>query len=168
MSRTHTATTEYKYKFHSVKSPRTKDDIDEVGEDTVAWLSVDDHTVAELMKFLGASSSEMASTTRVKFIDNPYSYLSLTFQSSSSCITINGNEESCGSSFSGSDSSVMASVDMVGIGMVVRGVSWVAREEKKDGREGVGFVNDDEEFDCQWDDDCVMKFSQQDCLFDFL
>ncbi|XP_061361680.1 uncharacterized protein LOC133305468 [Gastrolobium bilobum] len=56
----------------------------------------------------------------VTFIDNPYSSL-LVFQSSSSYITINGNEESCGSSFSDSGTSVMASVDMSGLRLSPKG-----------------------------------------------
>lgn len=95
--------------------PDTSGDLD---EDILAWLSMDDETVDELMKFLdtdsdGASSS-FTNTTKVKFIENPYSS-PLIVQSSSSYITINGNEESCGSSFSDWESSVMASVDMGGI-----------------------------------------------------
>ncbi|GAU34774.1 hypothetical protein TSUD_205780 [Trifolium subterraneum] len=47
----------------------------------------------------------------VTFINDPYSSL-LVFQSSSSYITINGNEESCGSSFSDFGTSLMASIDV--------------------------------------------------------
>ncbi|CAK8564049.1 unnamed protein product [Lathyrus sativus] len=47
----------------------------------------------------------------VTFINDPYSTL-LVFQSSSSYVTINGNEESCGSSFSDFGTSLMASVDI--------------------------------------------------------
>ncbi|KAJ9167954.1 hypothetical protein P3X46_019541 [Hevea brasiliensis] len=92
----------------------------DLGEEIAAWLSMDDDTVDELMKFLdtdpeGASTTCIsANTTKVKFIENPYSS-PLIFQSSSSYITINGNEESCGSSFSDWESSVMASVDIGGI-----------------------------------------------------
>ncbi|KAE8705886.1 Polyamine oxidase 5 [Hibiscus syriacus] len=81
--------------------------------------------MSELLKLLDDSAEATVSATsytftptsygtRVKFSDNPYSS-ALIFQSSSSYITINGNEESCGSSFSESESSVMASVDMGGI-----------------------------------------------------
>ncbi|KAJ9183819.1 hypothetical protein P3X46_007626 [Hevea brasiliensis] len=102
------------------KSPtRTLPDTSgDLGEDILAWLSMDDETIDELMKFLDThpegASATCTSTTRVKFIENPYSS-PLIFQSSSSYITINGNEESCGSSFSDWESSVMASVDMGGI-----------------------------------------------------
>ncbi|KAK2358682.1 hypothetical protein QL285_095846 [Trifolium repens] len=47
----------------------------------------------------------------VTFINDPYSSL-LVFQFSSSYVTINGNEESCGSSFSDFGTSLMASVDV--------------------------------------------------------
>ncbi|XP_021277116.1 uncharacterized protein LOC110411327 [Herrania umbratica] len=101
---------------------------DELADDVKAWLSVEDSetdSVSELLKLLddspedttSASSSTSSPTLfgmRVRFSDNPYSS-ALIFQSSSSYITINGNEESCGSSFSDSESSVMASVDMGGI-----------------------------------------------------
>lgn len=81
-------------------------------------------SMSELLKLLEDDSAEAISTTsvsssptsygmRVRFSDNPYSS-ALVFQSSSSYITINGNEESCGSSFSESESSVMASVDTGG------------------------------------------------------
>ncbi|KAJ8766939.1 hypothetical protein K2173_011757 [Erythroxylum novogranatense] len=101
----------------TLKAPRTLAVTQaDIGEDIVPWLSVDDGTVGELMKFLDPSSdTESTTATRVKFIENPYSFSSLIFQSSSSYITINGNEESCGSSYSDSDSSVMASVDMGGM-----------------------------------------------------
>ncbi|EEF48066.1 uncharacterized protein LOC8272549 [Ricinus communis] len=79
-----------------------------------SWLSVDQQddysTVDELLKFL---DDNITTNTTVKFIENPYSS-PLVFQSCSSYITINGNEETCGSSFSDWESSVMASVDMCG------------------------------------------------------
>uniref|UniRef100_A0A803MDG7 Uncharacterized protein n=1 Tax=Chenopodium quinoa TaxID=63459 RepID=A0A803MDG7_CHEQI len=50
---------------------------------------------------------------KVRFVSYPYLPLS-PFESSSSYITINGNEETCGSSFSDADSSLMASVDTCG------------------------------------------------------
>lgn len=49
----------------------------------------------------------------VTFTDDPYSSL-LVFQSSTSYVTINGNEESCGSSFSDFGTSLMASVHISG------------------------------------------------------
>ncbi|XVF88756.1 hypothetical protein PTKIN_Ptkin19aG0077100 [Pterospermum kingtungense] len=102
----------------------------ELDDDFMSWLSMEgcetDDSMSELLKLLddsaeaatSASSSTCSPTTsygaRVRFSDNPYSS-ALVFQLSSSYITINGNEESCGSSFSESESSVMASVDMGGV-----------------------------------------------------
>ncbi|KAJ1400669.1 hypothetical protein SESBI_29360 [Sesbania bispinosa] len=60
------------------------------------------------------------SEAAVRFIDDPYSSL-LVFQSSSSYITINGNEETCGSSFSDSGTSLMASVDISGFRFRTKG-----------------------------------------------
>ncbi|WCJ42678.1 hypothetical protein M5689_023472 [Euphorbia peplus] len=72
---------------------------------------LDDDIMAELMKFL---DSDDGASSQVKFIEYPYSS-SLIFQSSCSYITINGYEESCGSSYSDRECSVMASVDMCGV-----------------------------------------------------
>ncbi|OMO91655.1 hypothetical protein COLO4_18199 [Corchorus olitorius] len=86
----------------------------EFEDELTAWLSMEEsetESVSELLKLLDDDSTEAA---KVRFSDNPYSS-ALVFQSSSSYITINGNEESCGSSFSDSESSVMASVDMGGM-----------------------------------------------------
>ncbi|KAL5771025.1 hypothetical protein ACOSP7_015179 [Xanthoceras sorbifolium] len=101
--------------FSAAKRPRPLSDGDG-GEDVMAWLSMDEDAVGdELMKLLDSTEANtVGELTRVKFIDNPYSS-TFTFQSSSSYITINGNEESCGSSFSDKESSVMASVDRGGI-----------------------------------------------------
>lgn len=105
----------------------------DLGDDIMAWLSMDDDTMTQLMNLLdtsppNADSATAATTTstRVKFIDNPYESLVI-FQSSSSFVTINGNEESCGSSFSDSESSVMVSVDTVGIAKNAR-----MRESQRD------------------------------------
>ncbi|KDP33834.1 hypothetical protein JCGZ_07405 [Jatropha curcas] len=97
-------------------TPAVSDSSGDLGDDIVAWLSMDDDTVNELMKFLDTDPDGVTTSctnTKVKFIESPYSS-PLIFQSSS-YITINGNEESCGSSFSDWESSVMASVDMGGI-----------------------------------------------------
>ncbi|KAL2251097.1 uncharacterized protein LOC105173620 [Sesamum indicum] len=77
-----------------------------------SWLIVDDDTASELSKLLDLFGTPPP-PIKVRFIDDPYS-TSLIFQSSSAYVTINGNEESCGSSFSDSDSSVMASIDIGG------------------------------------------------------
>ncbi|KDO57777.1 hypothetical protein CISIN_1g029127mg [Citrus sinensis] len=116
----------------------------DLGDDIMAWLSMDDDTMSQLMNLLDTSSpnadSATARTTRVKFIDNPYKSLVI-FQSSSSYVTINGNEESCGSSFSDSESSVMVSVDTAGIvkSFPTRGSqrdcevsAWSSNEEEKE------------------------------------
>ncbi|GLU10049.1 hypothetical protein SLE2022_268770 [Rubroshorea leprosula] len=116
----------------------------DLGEDLLPWFSADwsdGESVADLLKQVectDATSTSLASwaTTRVRFIDNPYSS-QLIFQSSS-YITINGNEETCGSSFSDSESSVMVSVDMGGIlnpnESVLRGIEglgvWFTGREK--------------------------------------
>ncbi|KAK9275229.1 hypothetical protein L1049_022491 [Liquidambar formosana] len=92
------------------RTPATSDDNDD-DDDILAWLSADEDTMVELMNLL---EEEITSPFKVKFIDDPYSS-PLIFQSSSLYVTINGNEESCGSSFSDSESSVMASIDMGGI-----------------------------------------------------
>lgn len=100
----------------------------ELSDEDMGWLSVEGSetdSMSELLKLLDDSAETTVSASlytyspdsygmRVRFSDNPYSS-ALIFQSSSSYITINGNEESCGSSFSESESSVMASVDMGGI-----------------------------------------------------
>ncbi|KAH7854489.1 hypothetical protein Vadar_014390 [Vaccinium darrowii] len=79
-------------------------------EDITALLSIGDEAESELSKLL---ETETTSHQKVRFIDDPYNSLSPIFQSSSSYVTINGNEESCGSSFSEMESSVMAGVDIV-------------------------------------------------------
>lgn len=85
-------------------------------EDMLAWLTLDEETVMELSKLLDPSQAAWSSALehcnfKVKFIDNPYTSPPVVVQSSTAYVTINGNEESCGSSFSDSESSVMASVD---------------------------------------------------------
>lgn len=79
-----------------------------------SWLIVDEETALELSKLLDLFEAPPP-PIKVRFIDNPYSS-PVIFQSSSAYVTINGNEESCGSSFSDSDSSVMASIDVGGSG----------------------------------------------------
>nr|GMD55792.1 Protein SON like [Ipomoea batatas] len=84
-----------------VKRAKSMAGFDVVGEgDMIAWLNLDDDTMTELSKL-------------VKFIHDPYSP-TVIFKSSA-YVTINGNEESCGSSFSDQESSVMASIDMGGV-----------------------------------------------------
>lgn len=95
-------------------------------EDMMAWLTLDDETVTELSNLLDSSGpgTEQPFNFKVKFIDDPYTS-PVIFQSSSAYVTINGNEESCGSSFSDLDSSVMASVDMGSVRGLVRKLSGV-------------------------------------------
>lgn len=89
---------------------------EEEEEDMLAWLTLDEETVMEISKLLEPSQDAWLSALercnfKVKFIDNPYTSPPVIVQSSTAYVTINGNEESCGSSFSDSESSVMASVD---------------------------------------------------------
>ncbi|XAR67164.1 hypothetical protein NMG60_11013624 [Bertholletia excelsa] len=79
-------------------------------EDVETWLCIDDEEAAsELAKLLEAEA-ESPAAAKVRFIDDPYS--SPVIVQSSSYVTINGNEESCGPSFSDWECSVMASVDI--------------------------------------------------------
>lgn len=81
-----------------------------VGEDILAWLTdLDADSIAELMSLLDPST---ATAVKVRFADNPYS--SPLIYHSSSFITINGNEETSGSSFSAAET-LMASFDTRGI-----------------------------------------------------
>ncbi|CAK9326709.1 unnamed protein product [Citrullus colocynthis] len=89
------------------------EEAEDMDDDILAWISVEEETVGELMMLLDDAEKSRPMEEKVKFIDDPYSS-AVIFQSSSSYVTINGNEESCGSSFSESDSSMMASVDMNG------------------------------------------------------
>nr|GMD52586.1 Protein SON like [Ipomoea batatas]GME03873.1 Protein SON like [Ipomoea batatas] len=87
---------------------------DVVGEgDMMAWLNLDDDTMTELSNLLDPDTTSSQQDVRVKFIHHPYSP-TVIFKSSA-YVTINGNEESCGSSFSDQESSVMASIDMGGV-----------------------------------------------------
>ncbi|KAM6583428.1 hypothetical protein CsatB_010430 [Cannabis sativa] len=98
------------------KRKRVEADMDYViDDDILAWLSGEDDYSSEtmsdqLMELLDATVTEESSPSKVRFIENPYKPPG-TFQTTpSSYVTINGNEESCGSSFSDRDSSVMVSV----------------------------------------------------------
>ncbi|XP_062091029.1 uncharacterized protein LOC133797213 [Humulus lupulus] len=106
------------------KRKRDEADLDYViDDDILAWLSGEDESSSrvsdQLMELLDATAAEEESSpsgaAKVRFIENPY-MSQLIFQTTpSSYVTINGNEESCGSSFSDWDSSVMASVDTTGV-----------------------------------------------------
>ncbi|XP_054820169.1 uncharacterized protein LOC129319200 [Prosopis cineraria] len=132
-----------------------------VADDVFAWLLMgDDGSGGELLNLLEDVKDtvvEPASTVGgVRFIDDPYSSL-LVFQSSSSYITINGNEESCGSSFSDSGTSVMASVDTNGLrGKLVGSVEELGRE-----RSASASRNDttrEEGSVIEWDDEVLARF----------
>ncbi|KAJ4959176.1 hypothetical protein NE237_026287 [Protea cynaroides] len=87
------------------KRPRTPEAEDQDEEELLlAGFSVKEETLMQVMKVLEEEISCSA---------NPSS--SVMFSPSSSFVTINGNEESCGPSFSDSASTVMASIDMGGI-----------------------------------------------------
>ncbi|KAG2718148.1 hypothetical protein I3760_03G207400 [Carya illinoinensis] len=118
-----------------------------VSDDLLAWLYVDEDAVLQLMELLedDAEKGSVSSATtagsmkaaKVRFIEYPYS-LPLIFQPSTSYVTINGNEESCGSSFSESDSSVMASVDMRGMLSIGKRLALLGEEAFAFGEWSVG------------------------------
>lgn len=126
--------------------------------DLFAWLTMDDQTVRELSKLL--DDEFMTSPPfKVKFACDPFCSPEI-FQSSASYITINGNnDESCGSSFSESDSSLMASVDLGCCRFGARGNeggAWVNVEVARGNVEenGEGCFGDDWGFEkmdgCDW------------------
>ncbi|XP_022880463.1 uncharacterized protein LOC111397697 [Olea europaea var. sylvestris] len=92
---------------------------EEDDREMTSWLMLDEDSAMELSKLLDSWDAPPP-PVKVRFIENPYSS-TVIFQSSSAYVTINGNEETCGSSFSDSDSSVMASIDLGGIRRVVLG-----------------------------------------------
>ncbi|KAL0014963.1 hypothetical protein SO802_002032 [Lithocarpus litseifolius] len=155
---------------------RTRHEEEEVEGDILAWLSEDEDTVSQLMELLDNAEKKSDNNNnnnntmaKVRFIDDMYS-------APFSYVTINGNEESCGSSFSDLDSSVMASVDtrgLVGIGSNVFGF----KAEEQDGAcgssDGVargGLVASGEEVgramggcdDFGWDDQVLARFLGED------
>lgn len=156
------------------KRPRTPATQEEDEGDMLAWLNMDDETAIELSKLL---DTEFVSSPpfKVRFSCTPYSSPEI-FQASASYITINSNsDESCGSSFSEPDSSVMASVDLgclsfdVGMcGVVGDGGAWdeveVARVETGEGGVGCGGDGQMEGGDCgfDFDDDMLARFLGED------
>ncbi|KAI6679624.1 hypothetical protein NL676_033505 [Syzygium grande] len=163
---------------------------DEDGDDCIlAWLALGDDAVSELLNLLEPAESPPCSSSpssasaagggaafnfKVRFIDDPYAS-PVVFQSSSSFVTINGNEESCGSSFSESESTVMASIDTRGIGALRGGGggaeagrgrgpevggAWASGSEEGEAPRGCGVVL--EGWDCLFgadaDDDAVAGF----------
>lgn len=158
----------------------------ELSDEVMGWLSVEGSetdSMSELLKLLDDSAETTVSASsytyypasygmRVRFSDNPYSS-ALIFQSSSSYITINGNEESCGSSFSESESSVMASVDMGGIiSSKVKGLEgireWLEAEEGGawggDEEEARGWVVESE-WGLAWDEEQLAKMLEEEYPF---
>ncbi|KAM7256431.1 hypothetical protein ACFE04_012172 [Oxalis oulophora] len=97
---------------NGISEMKEEDDDDDI-DIVAAWLLEDDDDgVNELTKLLETADTTSNDDKRVmRFIDDPYSF-SMIFQSSSGYVTINGNEESCGSSFSESYSSLMANLHM--------------------------------------------------------
>ena len=141
------------------------------GEDAVAWfLTEENDSEDELLNLLDLEPEKdvvkpTSAVGKVRFIEDPYSSL-LVFQSSSSYVTINGNEESCGSSFSEWDTSVMASVDMNGLKLV--GLAAFGKCTEKEGvREGgwVSGVGMDGCDGVDWDDEVLARFLGEECLF---
>ncbi|KAG8487545.1 hypothetical protein CXB51_016135 [Gossypium anomalum] len=153
-------------------------------DDVLPWLSMEGtcktDAMSELFKLVDDSTELAPSSTcsptsyctKVKFSDNPYSS-ALIFQSSSSYVTINGNEESCGSSFSDSESSVMASVDMRGIVSTnvkvdngleeIRG--WLEAEEGSAWSKSEGESRESWMVDWEWDEEQLARFLGEECLF---
>lgn len=153
------------------KRTRHEEEVEvEVEGDILAWLSEDEDTVSQLMELLD-NASDNNTMAKVRFIDDMYS-------APFSYVTINGNEESCGSSFSDLDSSVMASVDtrgLVGIGSNAFGFGF--KSEEHDGACGSsdvvareGSVASGEEVvramdgcdDFGWDDQVLARFLGED------
>nr|GEZ07946.1 RNA-directed DNA polymerase, eukaryota [Tanacetum cinerariifolium] len=91
-----------------------------VTDEMLTWQNKEEDE-EELSKFLDEALSEMMTCPKEKGkIVNDYLYwLPLKFQTSSAYVTINGNEELCGSSFYDSDTSYMA-----GISGAWSGVAW--------------------------------------------
>ncbi|KAK1377749.1 Polyamine oxidase 5 [Heracleum sosnowskyi] len=152
------------------KRPKTPASQEEDEGDMLAWLNMDDETAIELSKLL---DTEFVSSTpfRVKFSCTPYSSPEI-FQASASYITINSNsDESCGSSFSESDSSVMASVDLGCLGfdvwrcgVVDHGGAWGDVEVARESVEGGVDCGQMEGGDCgyDFDDDMLARFLGED------
>ncbi|WOH11446.1 hypothetical protein DCAR_0830933 [Daucus carota subsp. sativus] len=93
------------------RRPKTLAKQEEDNGDLMAWLNMDVYTDIELSKLL---ETEFVAPPpfKVKFSCTPFSSPEI-FQASASYIIINSNSgESCGSSFSDADSSVMASIDL--------------------------------------------------------
>ncbi|KAI3714568.1 hypothetical protein L6452_21524 [Arctium lappa] len=121
-------------------------------ENIATWLFAmdndddDDDDATELSKVLEAMA-EKTFPMKVKIIDNPPCWHPLIFQTAASYVTINGNEESCGSSFSDSDTSYMAGISGGGPGggglVVGDGGAWECVVE-----EARGWMETEEDGNC--------------------
>lgn len=78
---------------------------DEEEEEEGVYEGIAEESVAELMRWLEMEISDAAPETETESGDDPAGAAAPGF------VTINGNEESCGPSFSAAASTVMASVD---------------------------------------------------------
>lgn len=126
------------------------------GDDILAWLSAEDDndTVSQLMELLdGEDDEDAAEKSSVRFVEDPYAS-PLVFQSS--YVTINGNEESCGSSFSDSDSSVMVGIGRLMGGGVAWGSSEGAARWSVEATQSQGSVDGSDVFDWDESDDEVL------------
>nr|XP_011460044.1 PREDICTED: uncharacterized protein LOC105350210 [Fragaria vesca subsp. vesca] len=130
----------------------------------VVMASDDDETLSELTRLLDLNNADVAAPeTSLTFAENP-SRSPRVFQTmSTSYVTINGNEESCGSSFSDADSSVMASVDMSQVWM--GGHEWYTAEsawDMDDAEMWAREVIEAPELDADWDDAALARFLGED------
>ncbi|KAL6221002.1 hypothetical protein ACLB2K_008754 [Fragaria x ananassa] len=126
-------------------------------------MASDDETLSELTRLLDLNNGVATPETSLTFAENP-SRSPRVFQTmSTSYVTINGNEESCGSSFSDADSSVMASVDMSQVWM--GGHEWYTAEsawDMDDAEMWAREVIEAPELDADWDDAALARFLGED------
>ncbi|KAI4344512.1 hypothetical protein L6164_011729 [Bauhinia variegata] len=137
-------------------------------DDVLAWLLMEgNESDCELLNLPEPVKDTGKGTVKVRFIENPYSSL-LVFQSSLSYITINGNEESCGSSFSDSDTSMMASVDTSGLSLNASfgNVRCAAEEERTREETWVSGEGVDGCDGFYWDDQVLARFLDEQVFSD--
>ncbi|XP_024178471.1 uncharacterized protein LOC112184442 [Rosa chinensis] len=152
--------------------PAVNDVVAESGDETASELS-------RLLETDYLSRNSVAAPARLTFSEHPSRSPKLFQTMSTSYITINGNEESCGSSFSDAESSVMASVDRTGrdVEQVRLDYEWYAAERWAEGHGESGF--DDRAWDAadqsarermvlnldlnsEWDDAALARFVGED------
>ncbi|KAM5547395.1 hypothetical protein ABKV19_001736 [Rosa sericea] len=141
-----------------------------------------DGTGSELARLLDSdylSRNGVTAPARLSFSEHPSRSPKVFQTMSTSYITINGNEESCGSSFSDAESSVMASVDRTGrdVEQVRLDYEWYVAERWAEGHGESGF--DDRAWDAadqsarermvlnldlnsEWDDAALARFVGED------